>query len=159
MTTPKLYVNLTTGYFTYGARGKGPVGTNLRHTFNGSNFQFPDIPASLQNVNGYADDISSSIIVNDDYGRFTFNSDATYYTNWKGQHTLKAGVPVQRISNDVNPDSSPDGSVELGRRARHARRPQRAREVRLLHRDARHQCTLGDFSVRNTGLFVQERGR
>jgi outer membrane receptor protein involved in Fe transport len=156
VTTPKLYVNLTTGYFTYGARGKGPVGTNLRHTFSGSNFQFPDIPASLQNVSGYADDISSSIIVKDDYGRFTFNSDATYYTNWKGQHTLKAGVQYERISNDVNRGQQ-FPTVQLNWDA--VRGTLDGRNVRGkygYYTVTRGTVTLGDFSVSNTGLFIQD---
>ena len=156
VTTPRLYVNLTTGYFTYGARGKGPVGTNLRHTFNGSNFQFADVPASLQNVSGYADDISSSIIVKDDYGRFTFNSDATYYTNWKGQHTLKAGVQYERISNDVNRGQQ-FPTIQLNWDA--VRGTLDGRNVRGkygYYTVTRGTVTLGDFSVSNTGLFIQD---
>ena len=55
------------------------------------------IPASLQQVNGYVDDISSSKIYSDDYGRITFNSDATYYANWLGQHTFKGGFQDERL--------------------------------------------------------------
>ena len=49
------YANLTLTAFRYGSHDVGTFSSLLRHTFSGSNFQFPDIPASLQNVNGYAD--------------------------------------------------------------------------------------------------------
>jgi hypothetical protein len=78
--SPKVYVNVTGGMLKYGARGFG-AGTELRHSFTGSNTSttiFPDIPASLRQLNGYVDKLSSSTTVRDDYARFNLNADATY---------------------------------------------------------------------------------
>jgi carboxypeptidase family protein/TonB-dependent receptor-like protein len=154
--TPKLYVNVTTGYFGYGSRGEGPVGTSLRHTFSASNFQFTDIPASLQNSSGYADAISSSIIVKDDYGRITFNSDATYYARWKGDHTLKGGFQYERLSNDVNRGQQYP-SITLNWDA--VRGTLDGRNVRGkygYYTVTRGTVTLGDFAVSNVGVFIQD---
>ena len=89
------------GSLKYGSRGKG-AGATLRRVFSGSNFQFPDIPASLKNASGYADAPSNSTTAFDDYQRLIFNTDASYYGSWHGQHSLKVGFQLERVSNDVD---------------------------------------------------------
>ena len=96
--TPKLYANVAVGAFDYGTNGYG-AGTQLRHVFGASNFQYPEIPAALQNVNAYADLPSSSQTVYDDFLRNTITSDLTYYADKWGQHTIKGGFQYERISN------------------------------------------------------------
>ena len=51
----KTYVNVTVTRFKVNQHDVGTFSTALRHTFQASNFQFADIPASLQHPNGYAD--------------------------------------------------------------------------------------------------------
>jgi hypothetical protein len=53
-------------------------------------------------VNQYFDSISNNFNKKDDYGRFTLNTDATYYGKFKGQHTFKAGFQFERLTNDVD---------------------------------------------------------
>jgi hypothetical protein len=96
--TPKLYANIAVGAFDYGIHGFG-AGTQLRHVFGASNFQYPEIPANLQNVNAYADFPASSVTVFDDFLRNTITGDLTYYGNKWGTHMLKTGVQYERISN------------------------------------------------------------
>ena len=57
----------------------GTFSDELRHVFAGSNFQFPDIPPDLQNVNGFADCPSSSRRVRDTFARYIANADVTRY--------------------------------------------------------------------------------
>src|SRR6266540_2859265 len=96
----RLYVNVTTGYWTYGTHGAG-AGTTLRHSFGASNFQFGDIPDSLKNVNGFADAPVNSQTVFDDFSRLAFNTDATYFSSFWGQHSIKTGVQFERLANEV----------------------------------------------------------
>ena len=63
---------------------------------------FPDVPASLIQPSGYADGIVNTRTVKDDYTRVSVNADATYYANWKGQHTFKGGFQYERLGNEVN---------------------------------------------------------
>ena len=37
----------------------------------------------------------------DELSRFNFNADVTRYVNWRGQHTIKAGVQFERIVDDM----------------------------------------------------------
>jgi hypothetical protein len=96
--SPRLFANVQVGYFDYGQSQFG-AGTQLRHTFGASNFQYPEIPAALQQLNGYADFPSSSQTVYDDFQRNTITSDLTYYASRWGSHTIKGGVQFERIGN------------------------------------------------------------
>jgi outer membrane receptor protein involved in Fe transport len=153
---PNLYLNFTTGYLGYGQRGKGPVADRLRHEFNGSNFQFPDIPPSLQQSSGYADEISSSIIVKDDYGRLTFNTDATYYATGWGQHTLKGGIQYERLSNNVNRGSQHPRIVLNWGASRGTLDGRSVRGTYGYYTVTRGTVTLGDINYDNLGLFLQD---
>jgi Carboxypeptidase regulatory-like domain/TonB dependent receptor-like, beta-barrel/TonB-dependent Receptor Plug Domain len=96
---PKLYANVGVGLYDYGTHGVG-AGTQLRHVFGASNFQFPEIPAALQNVNAFADYPSSSVTVFDDFKRNTVTGDLTYYASKWGDHMIKGGLQYERITNE-----------------------------------------------------------
>ena len=95
----KLYANVGVGLYDYGTHGSG-AGTQLRHVFGASNFQFPEIPAALQNVNTFADYPSSSVTVFDDFKRHTVTGDLTYYASKWGEHMIKGGLQDERIGNE-----------------------------------------------------------
>jgi outer membrane receptor protein involved in Fe transport len=166
--TPKFYVNVTTGYLRYGSHDEGPVGTALRHSFSGSNTcaagaapgsgacPFPEIPASLQQVNGYVDDISSSKNYKDNYGRITFNSDATYYGNWFGNHTLKGGVQFERLSNSVNRGAAYPTITMSWNASRATLSGTSVRGTYGYYTVSRGTVTLGDIAFTNAGLFLQD---
>lgn len=113
--SPKFFVNTNVGYLTYNSYNvtETEFPNALRHSFGQSNFcnstavpgspncPFPEIPASLQQLNGFADLPSSSRAVRDKFGRLGVNVDGTYYANFGGQHMLKVGVQWERLSNDV----------------------------------------------------------
>ena len=148
--TPKLYANVAVGAFDYGTNGYG-AGTQLRHVFGASNFQYPEIPAALQNVNAYADFPSSSQTVYDDFLRSTITSDLTYYADKWGQHTIKGGFQYERISNSrLGGAQYPTITLNWGHGARRARRPPRERHLRPLHRDPRLQLRRHPHQRRRT---------
>ena len=156
--TPRMYVNVTAGFLGYGSNQQGPTGDRLRHTFTGSNLtgaQFADIPAEFKQANGYADFISSTRNVKDNYARFAVNSDATLYRNWKGQHTIKAGVQYERMTNDVNNGAQfPTVNLNWGRtRATLDNRQVTGRYGYYVVTMAR---TFGTIDFSNVGLFVQD---
>lgn len=166
--TQKLYVNVTTGYLFYGSHDEGPVGTKLRHSFSASNTcaanatpgtgacPFAEIPASLQQVNGYVDDISSSKNFKDNYGRITVNSDATYYANGKGQHTLKAGIQFERLTSDVNRGAAFPTISLFWNASRSTLAGQSVRGRYGYYTVSRGTVTQGDIAYYNTGFFFQD---
>lgn len=150
----RLYVNLTTGFWTYGTRGRG-AGTALQHSFGASNFQFPDIPDALKNVNNYTDQRSSSRTVFDDYARMGVNGDATYYKSWRGQHSLKAGFQFERLSNEVLAGAQAPTITLNWDATRAALDGRRVRGAYGFYTVTQNR-TIGDIAYNNVGLYLQD---
>jgi Carboxypeptidase regulatory-like domain/TonB-dependent Receptor Plug Domain len=99
----KTYINVTTSRLFYGSHNAGAEqNNNIVRTFSGSNVGLLDVPASLQQPNGYADGPGNAWAVKDNYGRFNVNADVTRYAHFKGEHAFKAGFQWERITNDVD---------------------------------------------------------
>ena len=133
----------------------GTFSTALRHTFQASNFQFTDIPASLQNANGFADNPSSSQFVRGGLSRFNFNVDASRYGNWHGQHTLKGGLQVERIVDDTL-SGEQAATVQLFWDQSYALNDGRRIRGTYGYYNVVRFVTIGDIESNNVGLFVQD---
>jgi hypothetical protein len=151
----RTYVNVTGTVFQTGAHDVGTFSTALRHTFQASNFQFADIPASLQNVNGFADNPSSSQFVRGDLRRINLNADATRYASWHGQHTLKGGVQVERIR-DNTLSGEQAATVQLFWDQQYATNDGRRVRGTYGYYNVVQFVTKGDIRTNNVGLFVQD---
>lgn len=169
--TPKFFVNTNVGYLTYNNWGTTSTQFSdaLRHTFSSSNIctdpgspgtsacPFPDIPASLQQVNGFADNPASTRDVRDKFGRLGINLDGTYYANFKGQHTLKTGVQFERLTNDVLTGAqAPSVAIHWdASRTTLDDPPQQVRGTYGYYTVSRF-FTQGKIHSNNVGLFVQD---
>ena len=169
--SPKLYVNVTGGFLKYGSKGQTltEFNTSTRRTFSGSNIcnpsatpgssgcPFPDIPANLQQPNGYADGNVNTRTVRDDYSRFNLSGDMTYYADWKGQHTFKGGMQYERLGNDVlSGQQAPN--IALNWNASRTTIDVPARIVRgpYGYYEVRRSYTEGKIHSNNYGLFIQD---
>ena len=96
----KVYLAARVGYFRYDAHDTGvPDETRWVHVF--SSINFPGVPPDLQRAAGFSNVPTNSAIDHDLYTRLGMNFDATYFANFAGQHTFKAGVQLDRYGNDV----------------------------------------------------------
>jgi hypothetical protein len=106
--TPKLFVNLQTGYYVYDSTTPPSfAGTQLIHTFSQTNqcqasCPFPEIPASLQQISNYSDNKSTSRTLQDRYDRAYFNANTTWFKSWAGEHQFKVGARFERLGNSVD---------------------------------------------------------
>ncbi len=151
----KLYFNVTAGYNRYGDEEQGLFGTTLRREFASDNSMFPEIPANLRQPNGYADALDVARISADNWSRWQFNSDATYYGNWMGQHTLKGGVQYERITNDVNRgDQFP--RIILNWNAAFQSFDQGPLRGPYGHYTVRVNTTVGQITGDNVAFFIQD---
>lgn len=150
----RLFLTATTGYWTYGTRGRG-AGTSLRHSFGASNFQYADIPDNLKNVNGFADAPSNSRTAFDDYGRRALNADATHYFAFRGQHSLKAGFQFERLSNKVL-DGALAPNITLNWAATRATLDGRRVTGRFGFYTITQNRREGDIAYNNVGLYLQD---
>lgn len=150
------YVNLTLTAFNYGSHDVGTFSSALRHTFSGSNFQFADIPANLQNVNGYADFPSSNQQVRDNFGSFNINSDITRYFNFHGSHTLKGGLQFERQTNHVLSGAQAP-TVALSWGASYSTVDGRVVTGKYGYYQVSRIFTQGDVTADILGLFAQDQ--
>jgi outer membrane receptor protein involved in Fe transport len=167
--SPTFFVNTNVGYFTTNSFQVTDTefSTALRHTFSGSNTctgapgssgcPFPEIPASLQQLNGYADFPVSTRNVRDKYGRLGVSIDGTYYANFAGQHTLKGGVQWERLSNDVLQGAQAP-TVALSWNAQRTTLDDPPRQVRGTYGyyTVARRYTEGKIHSNNIGLFIQD---
>ncbi len=116
---------------------------------------FPDIPANLQQPNGYADNVSNSFIVNDDFNRMNLSADVTYYASWKGRHSIKAGVLYERYGNYVNRGEQ-GPNVALSWNASRATLAGPSVRGPYGFYTVRQSFTAGDINSNNIGLYIQD---
>jgi outer membrane receptor protein involved in Fe transport len=167
--TPKFFVNTNLGYFNYNTFQVTDTQffNELRHVFGASNTctgapgssgcPFPEIPTSLQQLNGYADKPASTRNTRDKFGRLGVNIDGTYYASFKGQHTLKAGVQWERLSNDVLIGAQAP-TVTLNWNASRITLDDPPRQVRGAYGyyTVARTYTEGKIHSNNIGLFIQD---
>jgi len=151
----RTYVNVTTTRFKVNQHDVGTFSTALRHTFQASNFQFAEIPASLQKVSGFADNPSSSQFVRGGLSRFNFNADVTRYANWRGQHTIKGGFQVERIVDDTL-SGEQAATVQLFWDQSYALNDGRRIRGTYGYYNVVRFVTIGDIESNNVGLFAQD---
>jgi hypothetical protein len=152
----KTFVNVTAAKLFYGSHNAGAEQNNsIVRTFSGSNVGLLDVPASLQQPNGYADGPGNSWSVQDNYGRINVNGDITRFGNFKGEHALKVGFQWERITNDV----------DTGQRAPNIALNWNATRTTLSNTQVRGTYgyylvnrifTQGNIHSNNNGFFVQD---
>jgi hypothetical protein len=108
-------------------------------------------------LNGYADNPVSTRNVRDKFGRMGVNFDGTYYANFAGQHTLKAGVQWERLTNDVLTGAQAS-TVTLQWNASRVTLDDPPRQVRgpYGYYTVARFYTAGDIHSNNVGLFFQD---
>ena len=72
-----------------------------RYSYSYSNVGMPGVPAQYQHGSGYSNVFTNSSSTRDQQTRLNFQVDTTYYANFGGQHTFKAGVQLDRVGNNV----------------------------------------------------------
>ena len=104
------------------------------------------MPAQYQHRTGYSNVFTNSSTTRDEQTRLNFQVDSTFYVNAGGQHTVKGGVQLDRVGNNVL-------SGELGNRVTHPLGPGRCRAC---------AGAYGYYSVRSNAPYpeagVRHRG-
>jgi outer membrane receptor protein involved in Fe transport len=167
--SPRFFVNTNLGYLTYDTFDvtTAEFFNGLRHTFSqpntctgaagSSSCPFPEIPAALQQLANYADNPTNARNVRDKYGRLGANVDATYYGNFAGQHTLKGGLQLERLSNDVLTGAqAPTVAISWNASRTTLDDPPRVVRGRYGYYTVSTRHTEGKIHANNIGIFVQD---
>lgn len=153
----RMYVNVTGGYLGYGSGTKGgDYYHGTRRTFSTTNVNLLDVPASLQQLSGFADNASNSFTRYDDYSRFSLNSDMTMFRDWKGQHAFKFGVQVERISNNVS-SGQQHPNIAFSWNSSRATLSNTLVRGKYGYYTVSRQYTEGDIKSNNLGFFLQDQ--
>jgi len=155
--TPTLYVGLRAGYFTTNRQTENVIEQPL-FVFMRSNVGYLDVPASLQQVGGFQTDLSNDVSRIDRLSRVSAQADATYFGTLAGRHALKAGLQIDRRSNDVDKGMSANrinlfwDAAIAGQRGRYGYYSVASNPIE----PKRGQLTFGEVSDSTVGLFVQD---
>jgi outer membrane receptor protein involved in Fe transport len=108
-------------------------------------------------LNGYADNQANTHNRFDKCGRLGFNLDGTYYGSFAGQHTLKAGVQFERISNEVDTGQQ-NANIAFNWNASRQTLDNPPRLVRGTYGyyTVSRIYTTGDIHSNNVGIFLQD---
>jgi outer membrane receptor protein involved in Fe transport len=169
--SPKFFLNTNVGYVASNAFQvtETEFQTELRHSFGQSNFcnptavpgsancPFPEIPSNLQQLSGFSDLAASTRNVRDKYTRLGISLDGTYYANFGGQHTFKAGVQWERLGNDVLTGAQAP-TVTLQWNASRTTLDEPPRQVRGAYGyyTVARSYTEGKIHSNNVGLYLQD---
>jgi hypothetical protein len=155
--TDKLFISTTGGWFQSNAYSdKGDPFEGTRRTFSNSNLTFALVPEEFRRASGFAENASNSYQAKDAFNRLNLNGEISTFRNWKGSHSLKAGVQYERLGNSVNrgeqflniqffwnqsfqPVAGPADRGTYG------------------YYNARRNFTAGDVTSHNVGLFLQDQ--
>ena len=97
----KVYLAARVGHFRYDTQDSTNVPNEVRWLHSRSSINFPGVPGDLQRQSGFSNILSNSRVEQDLYTRTGANFDMSYFANFAGQHTFKAGVQIDRYGNDV----------------------------------------------------------
>jgi hypothetical protein len=153
--SPTFFVNLSGGYFMYDFETLGS-GTEIRHVMSGNISTFPEVPASLIQPDGYADNKSSSKTVTDKQSRLYMNASGTWFKNWGGQHAIKGGVRFERIGNDRNVGQTQPNITFRWDQSYPTSTGQELRGKYGYYDVTRNVLGVGDIHSDNWGMFLQD---
>ncbi|HEY3380813.1 MAG TPA: carboxypeptidase regulatory-like domain-containing protein [Vicinamibacterales bacterium] len=107
--TPTFFANITAGSLRYDTKTPPEyIGSTTQHYFGSSNLTYLPtvIPNNLRYGSAYVDGKLSSGTNKALYGRFFLNANSIWYKSLGGQHTFKAGMRYERLSQDNDSGST-----------------------------------------------------
>ena len=155
--SPSMFVSISGGYFGNGAHTEGgDYYHGVRRTFSTSNINYLDVPANLQQTVNFADNLPNTFNEQNDFSRLNFNVDATKFFDWKGQHSVKMGVQLERFGNVVdNGQQFPNVALSWNS----SRQTLANTSVRGTYGyyTVTRTFTTGNIHSNNIGMFIQDQ--
>jgi len=96
----KFFVGARGGFYKQDQYNEG-IPNETRYLFSLSNVGMAGVPAQYQHPTNYTNIPTNRSITRNVLDRTQFQFDGTYYANFAGSHTMKGGLQLDRIGNDV----------------------------------------------------------
>jgi outer membrane receptor protein involved in Fe transport len=156
-TSATTFVNISGGYFGNGSHtAGGDYYHGVRRVFGASNINLLDVPANLQQANGFADNLPNTFNEQNDFSRFSLNGEFTQFFNWKGQHSVKFGAQWERFGNVVD-NGQQFPNVSLRWDSSRATLDSRSVRGKYGYYIVTRSYTTGNIHSNNVGLFAQDQ--
>lgn len=153
VTTPKLFVSARAGHYRQDVHDRG-VPDQVWIQFGAPNIGMAGVPAEFQRAAGSLIPTNDAT-TKDLTTRTNFAVDGTYYGNFAGQHTFKAGVQVDLLGNDVIAGYQQPRDIIYWGRSYTATNGDIVSGKYGYHR-VLQIVTTGDVHSNNVGLFAQD---
>jgi len=98
--SPKFFVGARGGYYDADQYDSN-VPVEPLYRFQSSNVGLAGVPDNLQHPTSFVSVLSNTAVDRDQQTRGYFQSDATWYGSFAGQHQVKFGLQVDRLGNNV----------------------------------------------------------
>jgi len=134
----------------------GDYNHNIRRTFGNTNVGQAGVPASLQQISGYADGAANTFNAQDQYTRSKISSDLTWFKQAKGDHAVKFGFLYERIGNLANLGQQ-NTNITLMWNAPYATLSGGSVKGTYGYFTAFRQYTGGDVKETNLSFFAQDQ--
>jgi len=155
---PNFYMGFRAGYYFSDTNSFGSPAEDRYWFPSTTNVGMAGVPAEFQRSTGFASIPTNSSTTFDKQKRLSFQIDGTAYGHFGGQHTIKGGLQVDRLGNDVL--SGEQGNLirlYWGRSFSDVRGAFGYYRVRTNGVNPQMGfITEGDVSVNNYGLFIQD---
>ena len=96
-----LFFGARVGYYTADQHDFG-ISTDPRYLFIYGNIGMAGVPDQFQRTTNFTSVPTNTSTAFDKQGRLAFQVDGTWYGHFAGQHTIKGGFQIDRLSNSVN---------------------------------------------------------
>jgi hypothetical protein len=165
--TPKLFANIQGGYLAYDNNTPPEfAGQAIIHSFGSANTcvgaegsatcPFPQIPATLRQTSGYADNKSTNRTVRNLFDRAYVNANTSWFTSFAGEHQFKFGVRMERLGNDVDTGPQLPTITMYWNAARSASDGRTVRGTYGYYMVSRGTFTNGKVSSNNWSFWAQD---
>jgi hypothetical protein len=155
--TPSFYVGARLGYYFSDFFDDG-VPNEPRYFYSRGNVGQAGVPSSFQAAQSFSTPTTNNSANFDEQTRLYFQTDATLYANFAGQHTIKGGLQIDDVGNKVD-SGELRNLVRLqwnaslsGQRGTYGYYQVRSNGTA----PERGFITLGEASTTNVGLFIQD---
>jgi hypothetical protein len=97
----KFFIGARGGYYKQDQYNEG-IPNETRFLFNGTtNIGLAGVPADLQRPTNFSNIPTNRSVTRNIFGRGNLQIDGTYYGSFAGSHTIKGGIQLDRIANNV----------------------------------------------------------
>lgn len=160
---PNLFFSARAGYYRADQKTYGVPDNQPRFIWRTSTIGMAGVPTSLQRTSAATNVITNQAVDFDRQQRLSAQVDSTLYLTKGGQHTIKGGFQIDRLSNSVNTyETGPYAQLYYATDGSQKYRNMTGTfgyyrfRVALPTGTRRGFSTTGDVSTNNLGLFIQD---